>query len=319
LPDDLVIRPLETGESELFLSYPHAPVPLVGTEGGGRSYPDFLARREYRPEWSWVALRDGAVVARAAWWAGPTDTEPAALDWFDPGTGPDRVEVGGRLLTAAHERVRAAGGELPEYHLFLPPAWREVPAAAAAANDRLGAAALAGLTPFVERLNYRWTRGCPVPEPPARLELRPASDAEALAVLRRILDGTLDAYSRRDVERLGADKAAEEQLAELYWYPAPRDWWRIGYDRSGEVAGIVVPTRNYGGPVIGFVGVVPEQRGHHYADDLLAEATLRLLGEPERTIGADTDLGNAPMAASFARAGYPVVRTRIVLTGQAAG
>ncbi|GAA5185569.1 hypothetical protein GCM10023322_29870 [Rugosimonospora acidiphila] len=23
---------------------------------------------EYRPEWTWIALRDGTVVARAAWW-----------------------------------------------------------------------------------------------------------------------------------------------------------------------------------------------------------------------------------------------------------
>lgn len=309
MPDDLVIRPLEAGETELFLSYSHAPVPLVGTEGGGRSYAEFVDTGQYRPEWSWVAVRGGAVVARAAWWGPPGADVPGALDWLDPGTGPDRVEVGAALLTAAQHRLGTH-----EYHLFLPPAWREVPAAAQAAADRLAVAERGGLTPFVERLNYRWTTGCPVPERSTRVEFRPADDGEVLAVLKRILAGTLDAYSRRDVARLGLDKAADEQLAELHWYPSPRDWWRLGYDHAGDVVGVVIPGRNHQMPVVGYVGVVPEQRGHGYAEDLLAEATLRLAGEPDGVIGADTDVGNTPMAATFARAGYPVMRTRIVLS-----
>src|SRR6266540_3713217 len=127
---DLVIRPLEAGETALFLSYPHPAVPLVGVAGAGRSYPDFVARNEYRPHWTWVALRDGAVVARASWWAGPGDAHPAGLDWFDPGVGPDRLEVGAALLSTAHETIRTDSGELPPYHLLLPPAWRGVPAPA---------------------------------------------------------------------------------------------------------------------------------------------------------------------------------------------
>jgi RimJ/RimL family protein N-acetyltransferase len=313
---DLVIRPLHAGEAALFVSYPHDAVPLVGVQ---RSYAENLDRREYRPEWSWVALRDGEVVARAAWWAGPDDTHPAALDWFDPGAGPDRLAVGAALLSAAHRTMRTEDGELPEYHLFLPPAWRDVPAARAAGEERITAAGLAGLRPFVERLSYRWTAGCPLPEPSRRLEFRAADDEAVLAVLRRVLAGTLDAFSRRDVRRHGLDQAAKTQFEKLQWFPGPREWWRLGYDRTGEVVGITVPTRTYGGPIIGYVGTVPEQRGHGYAADLLAAATLRLAGEPERTIGADTDVGNAPMVAAFARAGYPVTRTRVVLTEASKG
>lgn len=308
---DLVIRPLEAGETELFLSYPHPHVPQVGPAGPER-YHQNLASGEYRPQWCWVALRDGAAVARAAWWAGPEDSHPQALDWFDPGTEPG---AGTALLTAAHEVMRTETGDLPEYHLFLPPAWRDLPAARAAGEERLAAAEPAGLTPFVERLNYRWTTGCPLPARSERLEFRPAGEDAVLDVLRRILAGTLDAFSARDVARLGLDKAAATQLEELHWFPAPREWWRIGYARDGAPVGITVPTRNYGGPVIGYVGVLPEHRGHGYAGDLLAEATLRLAAEPEGRIGADTDVGNHPMAAAFERAGYPVVRTRLVLTG----
>jgi GNAT superfamily N-acetyltransferase len=311
---DLVIRPLAADETDLFLTYPD-PLP-ADVLPRTRTYPDLLANGEYRPQWTWVALRGGRTcVARAAWWADPASSHPDCLHWFDPGAGPDRIEVGATLLTAAHRTMRTADGDLPEYHLFLPPAWRELPAARAAGEDRIAAAGKAGLRLFVERLNYRWTRDCPLPARSTRLEFRPAGDAEVLDVLRRVLAGTLDADSRRDVEQHGLDRAAEQQLAELYWFPAPRDWWRLGYDRAGELVGITVPTRNYAIPVIGYLGVVPEQRGHGYAADLLAEATLRLAGEPEGQIGADTDLGNTPMAATFARAGYPVIRTRLVLAG----
>jgi hypothetical protein len=74
---DLVIRPLVAGEEPLFDSLPD-PV-LVGRGVFGERYADGAARGEYRPEWTWVALRGEAVVARAAWWAGPGDAAPTDL------------------------------------------------------------------------------------------------------------------------------------------------------------------------------------------------------------------------------------------------
>src|SRR5262249_1522450 len=186
---DLVIRPLAVDETDLFLTYPD-PLP-VDVLPRTLSYPDLLARGECRPQWTWVALRGGRTcVARAAWWADPGGSHPDCLHWFDPGAGPDRIEVGAALLTAAHRTMRTAGGGLPDYHLFLPPAWRELPVARAAGEDRIAAAGKAGLRLFVERLNYRWTRDCPLPARSTRLEFRPAGDAEVLDVLRRVLVGT---------------------------------------------------------------------------------------------------------------------------------
>ncbi len=49
----------------------------------GDTYGMIADGGQYRPEWTWVALRDGVVVARAAWWAKPGDERPLALDWFD--------------------------------------------------------------------------------------------------------------------------------------------------------------------------------------------------------------------------------------------
>ncbi len=80
---------------------------------------------------------------------------------------------------------------------------------------------------------------------------------------------------------------------------------------EGDLAGIHIPAHNPSGPCIGFIGVVPEQRGHGYARDLLAECTHYLAERGAEFIAAATDQGNFPMAAHFANAGYPVVRERV--------
>ena len=73
---------------------------------------------------------------------------------------------------------------------------------------------------------------------------------------------------------------------------------------DGEPVGFIVPARNAYHPVIAYLGVVPEHRGHGYVDGLLAEGTRVLADEHVPRIRAATDLGNAPMANAFARAGY---------------
>ena len=76
----------------------------------------------------------------------------------------------------------------------------------------------------------------------------------------------------------------------------------------------MLPTRNTATATLGYIGVVPEHRGHHYSDDLVAEA-LHIFAEAGDTEVTDsTDVENAPMAASFARIGYATTGRRIVFT-----
>jgi GNAT superfamily N-acetyltransferase len=75
-----------------------------------------------------------------------------------------------------------------------------------------------------------------------------------------------------------------------------------------------MPSANAGGPVVGYLGVLPEQRGHGYSDDLLAEITHLLAETGAEHIRADTDFGNVPMAKSFERLGYRNFAVRRVLS-----
>jgi ribosomal protein S18 acetylase RimI-like enzyme len=62
--------------------------------------------------------------------------------------------------------------------------------------------------------------------------------------------------------------------------------------------------------VIAYVGVVPEQRGRGYVDDLLAQAVATLTASGAEVVRADSDIANVPMANAFRRAGFEQFMSR---------
>ncbi|MER6675314.1 GNAT family N-acetyltransferase [Streptomyces sp. NPDC000983] len=286
-----VIRTLDIHDAHLFDALPD---PLGAAEAHRATV--------HRPEWKRVALRDGRVVARGAWWGGPDDTEPVNINWFDVAEGEE--EAGAALLRSAPWQV--------ELEFNLPAGGREDPAVRAAADTAFAAARAAGYEPLVERYLYRWTPECGLPERPGRLAFAPeADDAVFLDALRRIHSATLDAHALKAIEEGGVEQAAREELEFFHWCPSPREWWQVARNADGEPVGIHIPARNQTSAVIGFIGVLPEHRGNGYAYDLLVECTRFLAEQGAESISGATDRGNFPMAANFARAGHPVVRERI--------
>src|SRR5215469_3838662 len=72
---DLTIRPITgPGELELFTTLPYRL---------NEELADDLKLGRRQPEWLWMALRDGHLVARAAWWARPGAERPHLLDILD--------------------------------------------------------------------------------------------------------------------------------------------------------------------------------------------------------------------------------------------
>ncbi|CCK25307.1 hypothetical protein BN159_0928 [Streptomyces davaonensis JCM 4913] len=288
---DLVIRTLDESDAHLFDTLPD---PLGAREAHRATV--------HRPDWKRVALRDGEVVARGAWWGGPDAAEPMLVNWFDVAEGEE--EAGAELLRSAPWQV--------ELEFNLPAGWRDSAALNTAAETRFAAARAAGYELLVERYLYRWTPDCGLPERPGRLVFAPEpDDAVFFDLLRRIHSVTLDAHALKAIEQGGLDQAAQEELDFFHWCPSPREWWQIARTPEGETVGIHIPGRNQTSPVIGFIGVVPEQRGRGYAYDLLAECTHFLVEQGAEVVNGATDQGNFPMAANFAKAGHPVIRERI--------
>jgi RimJ/RimL family protein N-acetyltransferase len=302
---DLTLRPI-TGpdELDLFNSLPY----VLNDEVGG----DLAAGRR-RPEWLWLALRGDRVVARAGWWSRAGDQHPLLMDIFDiDGDTGDGV----RLLKTALPAVVPAGAAPPGYGRFLPADWRDHQRTRQAVEDRLRALERAGAKPFTERLRLEWRPGTPVAELSGRLTFRPVCNpGELVELMTLVLDGTLDAHSRDDLTRMTPSQAARQQYHnELERYASPREWWRIAALPDGEPAGFVIPAHNGYNPIIAYLGVAPAHRGRGYVHDLLAAGTSLLAAQNVPRIRAATDVGNAPMAAAFALAGYVTFGRQIDMT-----
>ncbi|WP_155354706.1 GNAT family N-acetyltransferase [Acrocarpospora macrocephala] len=268
-----------------------------------------------RPEWMWIALRGDRLVARLAWWARRKDDPPFMLDTFDLDDA-EGLDTGVRLLETAMAATLPAGAVPPEYSRFVPPGWRDDSTSRRAVEDRMAVLERAGARLLVERLRLEWRPGTPIPEPSGRLRFRPVGDREEFVdLMTAVLDGTLDAHSRADLDRSPAAQVAAEQYdGELMDYKGPRDWWRIATTPGGEPVGFVIPTRNSYNPIIAYIGVLPAHRGNGYIDDLLAEGTRILAAQDVPRIRASTDVGNVPMAQAFERGGYVNFQGEINMT-----
>jgi hypothetical protein len=287
---DLVIRPLVAGEENLFESMPD-PLPQLRQV----TYADGLAGGGYRPERTWVALRGGRVVARAAWLLPPGACGDPWLERFDLTVEP---EVGAALLRAAHA---ALGGSRP-YHAGLPAHWRRRPEVLAVVRAPMAAARLAGLVERGERLRCSWA-GTPLPASAGRYVFRPAADAaEVDALVARIAEP--DVLTGSEIARAvaGVDLATDP----LAWLSLTAGDWRIA-ERAGEPVGLVGAAGDACYPMITYLGLVDEAaRG-----ELLAEAVGALAAGGAREVVADVDAHRVGVVAELERTGFRQLRARV--------
>ncbi|MBA2253693.1 MAG: GNAT family N-acetyltransferase [Chloroflexi bacterium] len=264
-----------------------------------------------RPEWCYLAVQADVPVARFAFWTLPKVGTPLSIVLLDVAPdGVDRAAVAQAVLARAIADALATNTSELGHVIDEPsqtPQWQTEPEERAAWLESAGFR--------VVRATSRWSfDGPPPPVTSDRLRFstfEEVGEGVFLDVLERVSVATLDARVRADRDRLGPAGEARETLADLRsmeWQPA---WWELAFDSDGALVGLVMPTRAPSMTTIGYVGVVPEQRGRGYVDDLLARGTATLRrAVPNLQIRADTDVANVPMAAAFARAGYQEFASR---------
>ena len=185
----MIIRPSTDADLGRVLACQAAdPVGLVPPD----RYRGDLASRNYRPDWTWIAEQDGAIVARAVWWGPAASGYPHVLDCLHVSdSDPHWADLAAALLQAGHQAFRDAGApDPPRYELRLPNAWRASADVSQAVRWRRAAAARAGLTQELERFRFEWTPAAGLPRSTGRLVFRPEPDDEAfIAVFREVATG----------------------------------------------------------------------------------------------------------------------------------
>jgi GNAT superfamily N-acetyltransferase len=277
-------------------------------------FREYVDAGYYRHDWTWVVEKDGKIQALAIWWGRPDEDHPFSIDGLYYAGDGDPVPVWTDLIKHTLS-ARPADAEPPEYHFFLDSDWQDKPDVVAGLELRSQSAAAAGLTLVTDRLRYAWKPSYGLPERSTRLRFEPADDEAFVDVFARVSEGSLDAATAREIARIGVEGSARAALAVYKSMPnSDRAWWRLGYDADGKLIGFAIPSANAGGLTVGYLGVLPEHRGHGLIDDLLAEITHMHAEIGAERITADTDFGNVPMAKSFARQGYRNFAVRRVLS-----
>jgi RimJ/RimL family protein N-acetyltransferase len=296
-PPDVVVRAATRDDLDLAASIGGVPPDLP------RTWED----RTRRPAWTYLALRDGALIGRAVWWGWASSELPILTDTLELADsltdGFERLAVGTALAGAGFAAL-VPPGEDRLVVCWVPAGWRSGPEAPAIL-EKLAMWTGAGARLLVERLDLLWVRGDPVPPPSDRLQFRPVDDETLVGLVARCGDGSLDAHTAQRRARTGREATAQFEVEEMRDFPGPREWWRAAYTPDGEPVGFLLPTVAGSRHAVGYLGVVPEHRGRGYVNSLLGECTRFLAVEQgaERIV-TNTDVSNVPMAAAFARAGY---------------
>lgn len=282
-----------------------------------RIYRQYLTSGSYGADRIWLAEEGGHIAACAVWYGPSPRDYPFIVDCLSVASHvSDKAGIAAAVLRAGHSAFRLRQLPVPQYHLFLNPAWRSDATTRAEIEWRRTAARIAGLTNEIERRRYEWTAGRQLaPSPPDIVFAIEPDDGVFLDAFRRVAVNSLDQETRETVATFGLEHHVRSTLNTYRSMRGRREWWRMAYRSDGDLIGFSIPTANEDSCVIGYLGVVPKMRGRGYGAQLLREATRILLEQGADRIRADTDTANLPMAIAFERNGYRNFGVRLILSG----
>jgi len=168
-----------------------------------------------------------------------------------------------------------------------------------------------GLPLTQTKFRYIWQGDSTSLIPSSRLIYRTrnqVSDADFIDLIRRASIGTLDALDQLQIKQLGENTHARTYFEVLKTeFEDHPDWWLAAYTPDqqpvGHIVGVPYNLHRHES-AIGYIGVIPEQRGHGYSDDLLRDGMRAMTAAGITTVIADTDEVNRPMQAALERCGY---------------
>jgi len=292
------IRPIGKSDLNRFVAFSRDD---AENERFGADVQRALGAKETSLRWCLVATDGEAIIGRAFLLyrtGNPVFIHLFDVDW----SRPDWRVTGLDLIRAVIEAVEEDDERALLYALDSPHPWHAEP------ERRAELFTAAGFRRV--RVGQRWERRIDhsfASAASSQLEFRTLADVgeeEFRKAIASVSDGTLDGRLQEMRTRLGRTGDAAEHFRLLMGIPHESDWWQLAYAADGGLVGLIVGGGNASEPVIAYVGVVPEQRGRGYVDDLVAQAVTTLTAAGASVIRADTDVANVPMANAFRRAGF---------------
>lgn len=248
------------------------------------------------PEWCFVAELDGRSIGSVVYEGDvrghSVHVEHVRVPWRG-----DYLRFGGHLLRESL-RILDARQRLDYVYGFL----KTPPLTGRARAVRRALLEHTGFTLRRQQLYYIWIPGTdrpPAPRHPGGVRFRSLAEVGESAWLEADARVRLGALVPDIVA--GARRRGEPLFPPGHVKSDELRWWQLAYTAAGDLIGLVVPKRNGASGSIHWIGVVPEQRGRGYVDDLIARGLEILVAAGVERMHAATHLLNTPMQAAFPR------------------
>jgi RimJ/RimL family protein N-acetyltransferase len=277
-----------------------------------REYLESLLRQECtRPGWCVIGYRAGAPVARAAFWALPGRPVPTDLVLIDADRDEADLSAGRALLARMHELATELAAEELSHSVDSPP---QAPQYQENEDARIRLLEESGYELLRDGLRWRYS-GSPTRDDGSvqSLVLRAlpeVGEGAFVDAMAATYQGTRDSWITRTIEERGRREAARADFLDYQALEHRPEWWELAYTEDGALAGVIMAAKNPSTAVIGYVGVVPEQRGRGFATQLVRRGTEQLHAGGAAAIGGDCDRDNVGMVKALERAGYAQVARR---------
>lgn len=302
------IRSISSSELDSFVM---VGLHSLGTEGFAQYIRELWERGASSPERTFVIEAGGQFIGRILYRGQGEEVNFTGL--ILPWDG-DYLTLGQQLFHVSLAQLQAEGVRILE--AYVTSGW-EYQQSVQRLMEQLG-------LPLVQtKLRYVWHQTDEPLTEPARLTYRNLDDIGDEAFIDLIRRSSVDSLDRLD--QLQVTEMGSEQHAHTYFDLLKNEfghfphWWQAAYTPTGEAVGHVIPVpynlhRHEG--TIGYIGVVPEQRGRGYVDDLLRRGMAVMIQDGIQTMICDTDAPNIPMQRAFERSGYTQTDTTWVYHGK---
>jgi ribosomal protein S18 acetylase RimI-like enzyme len=268
-------------------------------------YAESLVRQQCTtPEWCVLGLDEGAPVARAALWAMPGHTVPTDIVLIDADWGDESLAAGQALLERLSSLAGELGADTLSHSVDSPPA---APQYQENETARIRLLASSGFELLRDGLRWTYSSSGAHEAPPSSLVFRPLPEVgedSFVQAIAKTYQGTRDSWITRNIQERGLFGAARADYRDYQDLEHEPEWWELAYTEDGALAGVTMTGRNPSVAVIAYVGVVPEQRGRGFAQQLVRRGTELLAGSGADEIRGDCDRDNIGMVKAFERAGY---------------
>ena len=133
-----------------------------------------------------------------------------------------------------------------------------------------------------------------------------------IQAIEKVTEETMDSDDLEETLRLGVKKAAIDKFKALKEIEYEDDLWLLAY-RNNKLIGLVVSQRfNANTGAINYIGVVPEERGNGYINQLVYKGTGVLIQKGINKVIADIDEKNFPMEKALIKEGYKLDSLELV-------